>query len=204
MNHSTLVHHSKEAYAVFYCITYLEYLLRDRKFCLVSDYANLVYINKSVNMMVQWWKTVLGSNDFVIEDISGVKNILAGYLSRLVKTHDHRDQEVLTEGKNDELIVLTLHHETKIPHEAYVNVKSIHNDIVGLGGVETIMSKLAKGCTPWKYMRLHVLQLIHLCATCQKMSNNKLTTFTDGRTKFVFVGYIRWLWLHTSHYSHIF
>ena len=42
----------KEAYAVFYCITHLEYLLRDRKFCLMTDHINLVYINKSVNMMV--------------------------------------------------------------------------------------------------------------------------------------------------------
>ena len=42
----------KEAFAVFYCITHLEYLLRYRKFCLMTDHANLIYINKSVNMMV--------------------------------------------------------------------------------------------------------------------------------------------------------
>ena len=50
----------------------------------MTDHANLVYINKSVNMMVQRWKTALGSYDFVIEHISGVKNIVADYLSRLV------------------------------------------------------------------------------------------------------------------------
>ena len=75
----------KEAYAVFYCITHLEYLLIDRKFCLMTGHANLVYIDKSVDMMVQRWKTALGSYDFVIEHISGTKNILADYLSRLVK-----------------------------------------------------------------------------------------------------------------------
>ena len=74
----------KDAYAVFYCITHLKYLLRDRQFCLMTDHANLVYINKSVTMMVQRWKTALGFYDFVIEHISGVKNIVAGYLSRLV------------------------------------------------------------------------------------------------------------------------
>ena len=42
----------KEAFAVFYCITHLEYLLRDRKLCIMTDHANLIYINKSVNMMV--------------------------------------------------------------------------------------------------------------------------------------------------------
>ena len=53
----------------------------------MTDHANLVYINKSVNMMVQRWKTALGlgSYDFVIEHISGVKNIVGDYLSRLVK-----------------------------------------------------------------------------------------------------------------------
>ena len=34
----------------------------------------------------------------------------------------------------------------KIPNEAYVKIKSVHNDIVGHGGVETTMSNLAKGC----------------------------------------------------------
>ena len=31
----------------------------------------------------------------------------------------------------------------KIPDEAYVKIKSVHNDIVGHGGVETTVSKLA-------------------------------------------------------------
>ena len=66
----------------------------------------------------------------------------------------------------------------KIPDEAYVKIKSVHNDIVRHGGVETTVSKLAKGHTPWKYIRIHVRQFIQLCATCQKMSDNKFTIFT--------------------------
>ena len=54
----------------------------------------------------------------------------------------------------------------KIPDEAYVKIKSVHNDIVGHGGVETTVSKLVKGHTPWKHMRIHVRQFIQLCATC--------------------------------------
>ena len=94
----------------------------------MTDHANLVYINKSVKMIVQKWKTTLRSYDIVIEHISGVKNVVADYLSRLVvkKFHDRRE-------KKDELIVLTLHHEMKIPDEAYVKIKSVHNDIVGHG-----------------------------------------------------------------------
>ena len=82
----------------------------------MTDHANLVYINKSVNMMVQRWKTAIGSYDFVIEHISGVKNIVADYLSRLVKNlliEEVRKDQELTEEKKDELILLMLHHETK-------------------------------------------------------------------------------------------
>ena len=62
----------------------------------------------------------------------------------------------LTEEKKDELVIRMLQHETKIPDEADVKIKSVRNDIVGHGRVETSMSKLAKGHTPWTYMRLHV------------------------------------------------
>ena len=101
--------------------------------------------------MVQRWKTALGSYDFVIEHISGVRNIVAHYLSRLVKNlmiDEIRKGKALSEEKKDELIVLSLHHEMKIPDESYVKIKSVHNDIVGHGGVETTVAKLAKGYTP--------------------------------------------------------
>ena len=102
----------------------------------MPDHANLVYINKSMNMMVQRWKTTLGSYDFV-------KNIVADYLSFIVKNITIEEIRI-----KDELIILMLHHETKIPDEAYVKVKSVHNDIVGQEGVETTMSKLVKVYTP--------------------------------------------------------
>ena len=81
------------------------------------DPANLFYINKRVNMMVQRWKTALGS----IEHISGVKNIVVDYLKRQVKNlliGEIRKNEVLTVDKKDDLILLTLHYEMKLPDEA--------------------------------------------------------------------------------------
>ena len=33
----------KEAYAIFYCCTTLDYLLRDRKFVIQTDHRNLIY-----------------------------------------------------------------------------------------------------------------------------------------------------------------
>ena len=101
--------------------------------------------------MVQRWKTAIGSYDFVIKHISGVKNVVADYLSRLNKNlmiEEIRKDKALSDEKQDELIVLTLPHEMKIPDEAYVKIKSVHNDVVGHKGVETTVSKLAKGQTP--------------------------------------------------------
>ena len=80
--------------------------------------------------MVQRWKTALGSYDFVIEHISGAKNIVADYLNRLVKNLMIEEVRKDTEEKKNELIILMLHHEMKIPDEAYVKIKSVHNDTV--------------------------------------------------------------------------
>ena len=104
-------------------------------------------------MMVQRWKTALGCYDFVIKHNNGVTNIVADYLSRLVKNlmiEEIRKDKALSKEKKDEKIVFALHHEMKIPDEAYVKTKSVHNDIVGHGEVETTVLKLAKGHTPWK------------------------------------------------------
>ena len=50
----------------------------------MTDHANLVYINKSENMIVQIWITAFHFYDFDIKHISGLKNIVADYISQLV------------------------------------------------------------------------------------------------------------------------
>ena len=84
----------KEAYSIFFSVTTLEYLLRDRKFRLLTDHRNLTFVGDSVNAMVVHWKLALMQYDFDIEHIAGVKNVVADLLSRLVGNHmkDHPDQ----------------------------------------------------------------------------------------------------------------
>ena len=60
-----------------------------------------------------------------------------------------------------------------------MKIKIVHNDIVGHGGVETTMSKLAKGYTPSTNMRVHMRHFIQLFATCQRMSDKKIDIFTN-------------------------
>ena len=52
-----------------------------------------------------------------------------------------RTEKAFTDEMTNELVILMLHH-AKVPDEAYVKIKSVHNDIVGHGGVKTTMSKL--------------------------------------------------------------
>jgi hypothetical protein len=164
----------KEAFAIYYSITHLEYLLRDRSFCLMTDHANLVYINKSVNAMVQRWKIALGSYDFVVKHIQGIRNVVADLMSRLVKNHMLDEiKEVVDQEVKQEMILSLLHHDMRIPDEAYLKIKDVHNEIAGHGGVETTMNRLAKSSEPWTYMRVHVRHFIQTCVWCQKMSTIK-------------------------------
>jgi hypothetical protein len=89
----------------------------------MTDHANLVYINKSINAMVQRWKVSLGSYDFVVKHIQGVRNVVADLLSRLVANHmlDELQQQPDSEV-NGEMILALLHHDMKIPDTEYLKV----------------------------------------------------------------------------------
>ena len=66
----------KEGYAIFHCITKLQYLLRDRFFRLLTYHRNLTFVNDSVNAMVVHWKVAM--MQFVdVKHISGIKNVVA-------------------------------------------------------------------------------------------------------------------------------
>ena len=55
----------KEAYSIFYSVTSLEYLLRDRKFRLLTDHRNLTFVGDSVNAMVVRWKLALMHRTYI-------------------------------------------------------------------------------------------------------------------------------------------
>ena len=76
----------KEAYAIFYSLQKLEYLLRDAKFTLRTDHKNLTlpFLNNEQNARVKRWKLAIQQFDFNIEYIKGEENIVADHLSRLV------------------------------------------------------------------------------------------------------------------------
>ena len=80
LNWSTI---DKEAYAIFYSLKKLSYLLRDVKFTIKTDHQNLLYLNLD-NARVTRWKIEIQDFDFVIEHIEGSLNTVADSLSRMM------------------------------------------------------------------------------------------------------------------------
>ena len=49
----------KEAYAIFYCCTQLDYLIRDRTFTIHTDHLNITYMKQNPTSMVARWFILL-------------------------------------------------------------------------------------------------------------------------------------------------
>jgi RNase H-like domain found in reverse transcriptase len=73
----------KESYAIFFCCTYLDALLRDRKFAVVTDHKNLTFIKQASNPLIFRWHLALQELDFTIHYVPGVDNQIADAMSRL-------------------------------------------------------------------------------------------------------------------------
>ena len=61
----------KEAFALHYCCAYLDALLRDRKFTILTDHNNLTFLKKDKNEMVSRWRMALQELEYTIGYIPG-------------------------------------------------------------------------------------------------------------------------------------
>ena len=73
----------QEAYAIFYTLRKLDYLLRDVKFVLQTDRKNLVFVNAGASPKVKRWKLALQEYNFDFEHFAGSRNVVADPMSRL-------------------------------------------------------------------------------------------------------------------------
>ena len=110
-------------------------------------------MNDSVNAMVVCWKVALMQYDFDVTCISGVKNIAADLLSRLVRNHL---DEITPKEELEELILSELHSNEILTDYVYNKIKAMHNSTAGHAGVERIVAHLQAKGTAWLYMRTHV------------------------------------------------
>ena len=166
----------KEAYAIFFCCTKLDTLLRDRKFTIMTDHANLTFLNNDSNPMVVRWSIALQELTYKIKFIPGVENTVADALSRLCPNltlpQPHGTQTVTTETLSaiTEMEPLSDRERTAII--------SCHNERAGHGGVERTIRLLLLKNHRWPYMRQAVREFIRECPCCQKMSAIKIAIHT--------------------------
>ena len=126
----------KETFALYYCCTYLDVLLRDRKFTILTDHKNLTFLekDKNKNEMVGRWRMALQELEYTIGYIPGKQNEIADAISRLCKNRMPPKTGIIA-------AILTT--------EQYNLIATCHNTIVGHGGVQRTLRNLKKTNNIW-------------------------------------------------------
>ena len=155
----------KEAYAIFYCCTHLEHLLRDRHFTIMTDHKNLIFMSLDSNAMVIRWYIALQEFDYSLEYVPGPQNATADAMSRLCV-----NRLTTTTSPPSTTTVSAIIPDREISEEHYVIIESCHNAECGHSGVERTVKRIHALNHQWLYLTQDVKKFIANCACCQKMS----------------------------------
>ena len=191
--------YDKEAYAIYFAILKLQYLLRDIKFTVRTDHRNLVYIGEGGTQKVFRWREFLSMFNFDIEHIEGIKNIVADGFSRLclfdeqIEELDFDCQEDIDRFSNSSSLPALFarscsqflgamtpeqiaHPSFTIPENVKKQIKLVHNSEKGHFGVDLTHKKLiSKGYKAQKlrdYIRAYILR----CPYCQLTNQRSIKT----------------------------
>jgi transposase InsO family protein len=115
--------------------------------------------------MIVRWHLALQELDFQVLFVPGVDNVIADAMSQLCSNNK---PEVPT------AILAAIDGPYVINNDNYKIIESVHNAMVGHGGVERTLRKLQDLKLTWKNMRLDVKTYIRECPCCQKMSQIKV------------------------------
>ena len=119
----------KEAYAIFYAVNKLHYLLYGTQFTIRTDHQPLIYLLQapSNNRKIQNWMLQLAAYNCKIEHIKGSDNTIADMLSRAPAPQpglEHQEQSVkeeVKEGDNDDP-------EIDVPDQTY-HIQTVAHEI---------------------------------------------------------------------------
>ena len=144
--------------------------MRDTKFVLKTDHANLTYLTADMSPKVQRWRQYIAEFNFDIEFIDGDKNIVADSLSRLA------DIPVTNFNAMNKFL------SKKIPDDKYALIARVHNSHVGHFGKMRAIERLFALIDneklkdiDWPDIRAHVTMFLRKCPACQKMSHLKVS-----------------------------
>jgi len=160
----------KEAYAIFRSVIDLDYLLRDVTFVIRTDHKNLLFIKDSSNPMIIRWYMAIQELDYSLEEILGVKNVVADKFSRLCPNL----MKELPEEYDNADIVCSVLNKFRLSNDEYAILSTVHNSTVGHFQVERTVKRLLRLNLKWKFLRQKVKKFIQECPCCQKMSQIKI------------------------------
>jgi hypothetical protein len=160
----------KEGFAIFYALRKWEYLLRDRKFTVLTDHENLTRLRteRNTNKMVTRW--FMAYQEYDIIDwihVPGVENEVPDSFSRLCAStfNGEKDQHATS------ILFQLTGYEMDPKHWEIIRTKAHgHSSDRGHGGVKRTLAILDEQDLDWPGRTKDVRKFIKMCPCCQKMS----------------------------------
>ena len=138
----------KEAYAIFYCCTQLDYLIRDRTFKIYTDHLNITYMKQNPTSIVARWFIAMQELHFTVVFEPGTLNALADALSRLCPNLTEialplRTTELkLLPTSSSSCTVSALTAIQPASDDQLEYIQMCHNALVGHNGVHRTLTRL--------------------------------------------------------------
>jgi phospholipid-translocating ATPase len=156
----------QEAYAIFFGVKKLEYLLMCKSFVVETDHRNLVWMETSLVSKIIRWRIYLQAFDMSIKHIKGTDNGTADWLSRLHSVESH---VVLNDVKNT---VDSVVNPSSLPCSMYTPrqcFERVHGGRMGHPGLVRTMKLLTKYFPAHGMSQEAVANLVADCPHCQKI-----------------------------------
>ena len=149
----------KEAYAIFYCCTQLDYLIRDRTFTIYTDHLNITYMKQNPTSMVARWFIAMQELHFTVVFVPGTSNAFADALSQLCPNLTEtalplRTTELELLPTSSSLVTVSaLTAIDPASDDQLEYIQMCHNAVVGHNGVDRTLTRLFSLQQVWKNMK---------------------------------------------------
>jgi hypothetical protein len=164
----------KEAFAIFYALRKWEYLLRDRKFTILTDHENLTRARteRSANKMVTRWFMAFQEYDIIAwVHVPGVDNEVPDSFSRLCANKCKSKDENIAAQESTAMLFQLTGYEMESKNWDIIRTKA-HGPASdkGHGGVKRTLAILDAQGLDWPERAKDVRKFINMCPCCQKMN----------------------------------
>ena len=159
----------KEGFAIFYALRKWEYLLRDRKFTILTDHENLTRLRteRNANKMVTRWFRAYQDYDIIAWiHVKGIHNEVPDSFSRLCANNSRGSDE-----EHTTLLFQLEGYEMEPSHWETIRTKGHGTDSGrGHGGIARTIAVLQEQGLNWPERAKDVRKFIKMCPCCQKMN----------------------------------